>query len=167
MAARVDQHHAQHEAVLTGVVALAGLFSTCVEAFNLIHPSHKYDKDEQFLLARLGLQQARLLIWGDVVGVTSPPASVTDRAVPKHPSSAYPDLKEPTFFSPRDARLDDPDIRTTIEQTLGALVDRSSAHTRDEMMAKFGLKAPKRISDFEPALDTNRLEAFQIGRAHV
>lgn len=152
----------EHEALLAGAITLASLFSSCVEAFGLIHPSHKWDKEEQLLLTRLGLQQARLLIWGSVLGVASPPASVTDRAIPKNPSSVYPDLNEPTFFDPRDPRLDDTQIRTVIEQTLSAIVDRSSASTRDEMMATYGLKPPKRFSTLtEPALDLNRLEAWR------
>ncbi|KYG45237.1 hypothetical protein M433DRAFT_67717 [Acidomyces richmondensis BFW] len=152
----------EHEAALASALALASLFSNCVEAFGLIHPSGKSEKEEQLLLVRLGLQQARLLIWGDIVGISSPPAAVTDRAVPKHPSAAYPDLKEPTFFGARDARLDDPPVRTAIEAALTALVDRSAAGSREEMMAKYGLKPPKRgrIS-YEPALDTTRLEAFR------
>lgn len=154
--------HPDHEAVLTGTIALANLFSTCVEAFNIIHPGHKWDKDEQLLLCRLGIQQARLLIWGDVVGITSPPASVTDRAVPKHPSAAYPDLKEPTFFGARDPRLDEPETRKTIENALSALFDRSPTASREEMMSKYGLKPPKRFAaEYQPALDTNRLEAFR------
>lgn len=154
--------HPQHEALLTGAIALASLFSSCVEAFGLIHPSQKWDKHEQLLLTKLGLQQARLLIWGSVLGISSPPAAVTNRAVPKHPSSAYPDLNEPTFFDPRDPRLDEPQFRTTIEDTLSSIVDRASHLTREEMMAKFGLKPPKRFTVvFEPALDTNRLEFFR------
>lgn len=151
-----------HEAVLTGVVALANLFSNCVEAFGLIHPGQKWQKEEQLLLSRLGIQQARLLIWGDVVGVSSPPKSVTDRAVPKHPSAAYPDLSEPTFFPPRDERLDDTETRKTLEDALSAIVDRSSTASREEMMEKYGLKPPKKFSsDYQQALDTNRLEAFR------
>lgn len=154
--------HPEHEALLTGAVALASLFSSCVEAFGLIHPSHKWDKEEQLLLTRLGLQQARLLIWGSALGVSAPPASVTNRAVPKYPSSAYPDVKEPTFFDTRDPRLDDPNMRTIIEQTLSEIVDRSSTLTREEMMAKYGLKPPKKISmTFEPSMDPNRLESFR------
>ncbi|KAK4496500.1 hypothetical protein PRZ48_012480 [Zasmidium cellare] len=154
--------HPQHEALLTGAIALASLFSSCVEAFGLIHPSQKWDKQEQLLLTRLGLQQARLLIWGSVLGISSPPPTVTNRAVPKHPSSAYPDLSEPTFFDARDPRLDDPQFRTTIEETLSSIVDRASHLTREEMMAKYGLKPPKRFTMvFEPALDTNRLEFFR------
>ncbi len=96
------------------------------------------------------------------MGISSPPASVTDRAVPKHPSAAYPDLKEPTFFQARDARLEDPAVRVTIEEALSEIVDRSSHTTREEMMEKYGLKPPKKFSlDHQPALDTNRLEGFR------
>jgi hypothetical protein len=111
---------------------------------------------------RLGLQQARLLIWGDIVGISSPPKTVTDRAVPKHPSGAYPDVNEPTFFGARDDRLDEPSTRTAVERALSAIVDRSSHATREEMMEKYGLKPPKRFAtDYQPALDTNRLDAFR------
>ncbi|KAK0260911.1 hypothetical protein B0A54_01278 [Friedmanniomyces endolithicus] len=151
-----------HEAALSGALALANLFSNCVEAFGLIHPTHKWEKEEQLLLSRLGIQQARLLIWGDAVGITSPPKSVTNHAVPKHPSSAYPDLTEPTFFGDRDARLDEPTTRTQVEAALSAIVDRSAGYNRTEMMEKYGLKAPKRLSALsEPALDIYRLDAFR------
>jgi hypothetical protein len=152
----------EHEALLPGVMALANLFSNTVEAFGLIRASQRWEREEQLLLSRLGIQQARLLIWGDILGVSSPPPSVTNQAVPKHPSAAYPDLKEPTFFAPRDARLDEPNVRQQIEDALSTIVDRSAHTTRDEMMEKFGLKPPKRFTpDFQPALDTTRLEAFR------
>lgn len=152
----------EHEALLPGVMALANLFSNTVEAFGLIRASQRWEREEQLLLSRLGIQQARLLIWGDILGVSSPPPSVTNQAVPKHPSAAYPDLKEPTFFAPRDARLDEPSVRQQIEDALGSIVDRSAHTTRDEMMEKFGLKPPKRFTpESQPALDTTRLEAFR------
>lgn len=153
----------EHEAVLTGVVALANLFGNCVEAFGLIHPVQKWQKEEQLLLCRLGIQQARLLIWGDVTGACSPPASVTDRAVPKHPSAAYPDLKEPTFFNARDPRLDEPETRVQIEAALTGIMDRSSATaSKDYMEKEFGLRPPKKFAtEYQPALDNNRLEAFR------
>lgn len=152
----------EHEELLPGVMALANLFSNTVEAFGLIRASQKWEREEQLLLSRLGIQQARLLIWGDILGVSSPPPSVTNQAVPKHPSAAYPDLKEPTFFTPRDARLDEPKTRQEVEDALSTIVDRSAHTTRDEMMEKFGLKPPKRFTpDYQPALDTTRLEAFR------
>jgi hypothetical protein len=154
--------HPEHEALLPGVMALANLFSNTVEAFGLIRASQRWEREEQLLLSRLGIQQARLLIWGDILGISSPPSSVTNQAVPKHPSAAYPDLKEPTFFAPRDTRLDEPSTRQQIEDALSTIVDRSAHTTRDEMMEKFGLKPPKRfMPDYQPALDTTRLEAFR------
>lgn len=156
------EQNPSHEGVLLGVVALAALFSNCVEAFGLIRASQKWEKEEQLLLTRLGIQQARLLLWGDALGVSSPPKSVTVSAVPRHPSAAYPDLKEPTFFGARNPRLDEPETRMQIEDALNAIVDRSAHMTREEMMEKFGLKPPKRFtSDYQPALDTTRLEGFR------
>jgi hypothetical protein len=153
---------AGHEAALTGVVALASLFSLCVETFGLIHPSHKWDKEEQRQIARLGLQQTRLLVWGYVLGIASPPTTVTDRAVPRNPSLVYPEPSEPTFFGARDPRLDEPGNRTVIEDALSAIVDRTSGTTREEMMAKYGLKPPRKISiHLERPLDPARLEAFR------
>ncbi|KAM0715578.1 hypothetical protein Q7P37_009076 [Cladosporium fusiforme] len=134
----------EHEALLPGVMALANLFSNTVEAFGLIRASQRWERDEQLLLARLGVQQARLLIWGDILGVSSPP-----------PSSL-------PFSRHAMPRLDEPETRTQIEDALSSIVDRSAHTTRDEMMEKFGLKPPKRFTpDFQPALDTTRLEAFR------
>ncbi|KAH9811157.1 Prion-inhibition and propagation [Teratosphaeria destructans] len=154
--------HPQHEAELAGALALATLFSNCVEAFGLVRASKQWEREEQLLLVRLGLQQARLLIWGDMVGISSPPQTVTRAAVPKHPSAQYPDLKEPTFFVERDGRLDEPQIRTQVEHALSAIVDRSAHATREEMMREFGLKPPKHFSgQLQPAVDSTRLDAFR------
>ncbi|KAF2720733.1 hypothetical protein K431DRAFT_225683 [Polychaeton citri CBS 116435] len=159
---KADNKAVDHEAVLTGVIILAALYSNCVEAFNLIHPGPKWVKDEQLELAKLGIVQARLLIWGDIMGITSPPRSVTNRAVPRHPSAAYPDVKEPTFFTARDHRLDEPAFRTQVEDALNAIADRSAGLSREQMMEKFGLKPPKKfINRYQPATDVNRLEGFR------
>ncbi|KAF2863973.1 hypothetical protein K470DRAFT_209629 [Piedraia hortae CBS 480.64] len=158
-----SQHVEVHEAPLAGALALATMFSQCVEAFGLVHTGSSAH-EERLLLVKLGLQQARLLIWGDIVGVTSPPSTVTNRVVPRHPSATYPDINEPTFFVRRDPRLDDPDVRQKIEATLGSIFDRTlgSGQTRNEMMSLYGLRAPKKPDIFrEPAVDTNRLEAFR------
>jgi hypothetical protein len=45
--------------ILTDVFSLATQFSTCVEAFNLIHPSKDHDHAQKVALAKLGLQQGR------------------------------------------------------------------------------------------------------------
>jgi len=71
--------------ILTDVFSLATQFSTCVEAFNLIHPSKDNDHAQKVALAKLGLQQGRLLIFGDAVGISAPPATIAKHMIPSHP----------------------------------------------------------------------------------
>ena len=119
------------------VLQLAQLFSTCVECFGLIHPSKDYERSQLLLLAQLGIQQARLLAWGDSVNITS-------------------------TNNTRDSRLDVPEIRLKIESCLQSIIDRPSHIHRTTMMEKYGLKPPKRLTIlYQPALDTTRLEVFR------
>jgi hypothetical protein len=88
-------------------------------------------------IAKLGIQQGRLIAWGDMVGITELGPS-------------------------RDSRLEDTEIRTTIEQTLQEIIDRPADMDRASQFEKYGLKPPtKFISSYQPALDTARLESFR------
>ena len=158
-----DSPAVDYEAILTPIVSLASLFRKCVEALDLIQPAHKRQKEEQLLISRLGIEHARLLVWGDIVGICSPSSSVTDRAVPLHPSPSYPDLKEPTFFGPRDPRLDDADavFRKGIEESLRTIVDKLHSD-REDMARRSGICVPKKlVRDNMTPLDANRLESFR------
>lgn len=148
--------------ILTNVLSLATQFSTCVEAFNLIHP-HKYsDEAQKVALAKLGLQQGRLLIFGDAVGISSPPAHIARHMIPSHPGATNPDPNLPVNFGIRDPRLDEPTINKKVRAALDEIAGRPSHLSREELMEKYGLKSPKRFATIEyPALDTNRLEAFR------
>lgn len=120
------------------VLQLAQLFSTCIECFGLIHPSKDYERPQLLLLAQLGIQQARLLAWGDNVGIAS------------------------TDSSMRNPRLDEPETRLKIEKSLQSIVDRPAHVHRTTMMEKYGLKPPKKFTAlYQPALDTTRLEVFR------
>lgn len=148
--------------VLTDVLALATQFSTCVEAFNLIHPHRDSDHAQKVALAKIGIQQGRLLIFGDVVGISSPPATIARHMVPSHPGPTNPDPDLPVNFGIRDARLDEEGYNEKVRAALNEIAGRPSHLTREEMMEKYGLKTPKRLNSIEhPALDTNRLEAFR------
>jgi hypothetical protein len=148
--------------ILTNVLSLATQFSTCVEAFNLIHPEKASDRDQKVALAKLGLQQGRLLIFGDAVGISSPPANIARHMIPSHPGLTNPDPSLPINFSIRDPQLDDPSINEKVRAALDEIAGRPAHLTREELMEKYGLKSPKRFSSIEyPALDTNRLEAFR------
>jgi hypothetical protein len=148
--------------ILTDVFSLATQFSTCVEAFNLIHPSKDHDHAQKVALAKLGLQQGRLLIFGDAVGISAPPATIARYMIPSHPGLTNPDPHLPVNFGVRDSRLDEELINAKIRRALHEIAGRPSNMSRDELMNVYGLKSPKTFSRLEyPALDTNRLEGFR------
>ncbi|KAF2034563.1 hypothetical protein EK21DRAFT_97240 [Setomelanomma holmii] len=148
--------------ILTDVFSLATQFSTCVEAFNLIHPSKDNDHAQKVALAKLGLQQGRLLIFGDAVGISAPPPHIARHMIPSHPGLTNPDPHLPVNFGVRDLKLDDEVINEKVRKALNEIAGRPSNLSRDELMEKYGLKSPKHFSRLEyPALDTNRLEGFR------
>jgi hypothetical protein len=148
--------------ILNDVYTLATQFSTCVEAFNLIHPAKDNDHAQKVALAKLGLQQGRLLIFGDAVGISAPPATIARHMIPSHPGLTNPDPHLPVNFSVRDPKLDDEVVNAKIRKALNEISGRPGNMSRDELMEKYGLKSPKHFSRLEyPALDTNRLEGFR------
>lgn len=147
---------------LSNILSLATQFSTCVEAFNQIHPSKYTDHQQKVALARLGIQQGRLLIFGDAVGISSPPATIARHMIPSHPGATNPDPHLPVNFGVRNPRLDDAATNEKVRAALNEIAGRPAHLSREELMEKYGLKNPKRFTTIEyPALDTNRLEAFR------
>ena len=51
------------------IVALASLFSTCVECFDYFRLGQAFDRDFEILLVQLDLEKFRLLNWGNSVGI--------------------------------------------------------------------------------------------------
>jgi hypothetical protein len=148
--------------VLANVFALAQQFNACVEVFNLIHPSKEWDRAQKVALAKLGIQQGRLLIFGDAVGISSPPAHIAKHMVPSKPGLTNPDPTLPINFGVRDPRLDNPQIYEKVRKAINEIAGRPAYLSREELMEKYGMKSPKRFSAVEyPSLDTNRLEAFK------
>ncbi|CAO2649034.1 Nn.00g099830.m01.CDS01 [Neocucurbitaria sp. VM-36] len=148
--------------ILTDVYSLAMQFSTCVEAFNLIHPSKDHDHAQKVALAKLGLQQGRLLIFGGAVGICAPPATIARHMIPSHPGLTNPDPHLPVNFGVRDPRLDNEIINGKIRRALHEIAGRPQNMSREELMNVYGMKSPKSFARFEyPALDTNRLEGFR------
>lgn len=147
---------------LDKVFSLATQFSTCVEAFNLIHPSKESDHAQRVALAKLGVQQSRLLIFGDAVGISAPPATIARHMIPSHPGLTNPDPHLPVNFGVRDDRLDKDATHEKVRKALNEIAGRPGYLSRDELMEKYGMKTPKRFNMLEhPALDTNRMEAFR------
>ncbi|KAH6612740.1 prion-inhibition and propagation-domain-containing protein [Boeremia exigua] len=148
--------------ILDKVFSLATQFGTCVEAFNLIHPSKESDHAQKVALAKLGVQQGRLLIFGDAVGISAPPATIARHMIPSHPGLTNPDPHLPVNFGVRDSRLEDDPTYEKVRKALSEIAGRPGHLSRDDLMEKYGLKSPKRFNMLEhPALDTNRMEAFR------
>jgi len=59
-------------AVASGVT-LASLFKVCFEAFDLIQTARNRDADLQKLALRFNIEKCRLYVWGEAMGLTSPP----------------------------------------------------------------------------------------------
>jgi hypothetical protein len=55
-----------------GVVALASLFSTCVECFDYFKAGEALEEDFDLTLVKLDIEKTRLLIWGNNVGILKP-----------------------------------------------------------------------------------------------
>ncbi|KAF2454419.1 prion-inhibition and propagation-domain-containing protein [Lineolata rhizophorae] len=52
-----------------GAVGLAGLFTSCVEAFGYFKATQTLDADLDILLVKLDIEKAKLLVWGNAVGI--------------------------------------------------------------------------------------------------
>lgn len=95
-----------------GVVALASLFSTCVECFDYVQLAKTHGRDYEILSTRLDVEKTLLLQWGSRVGL----------------------LSEGT----QDARLGQPDTRATVERVLNCI--RMLLTDADDLRAKYGLE---------------------------
>ncbi|KAI8625427.1 prion-inhibition and propagation-domain-containing protein [Xylariaceae sp. FL1651] len=53
------------------IIGVAGLFSSCVDAFSYFKLAQHANKEVEVVLLKLDIEKARLLIWGDNVGIYS------------------------------------------------------------------------------------------------
>ena len=68
-----------------GAVALASLFSTCLECFDYFKAAQSLSSDLEILVNKLDCQKERLLTWGDLIGIskTAEEGRVADLDTPK------------------------------------------------------------------------------------
>jgi hypothetical protein len=52
-----------------GIISLAGLFSTCIDAFAFLQAGQSLERDLKIVLVKLDIEKARLLSWGNAVGI--------------------------------------------------------------------------------------------------
>ncbi|KAH7173922.1 prion-inhibition and propagation-domain-containing protein [Fusarium flagelliforme] len=53
------------------IIGVAGLFSSCVDAFSYFKLAQHANREVEIVLLKLDIEKARLLIWGDYIGIFS------------------------------------------------------------------------------------------------
>lgn len=81
----------------TGIISLASLFSTCVEAFAYVKAGKSLERNFSILLVKLDVEKARLVSWGNAIGIAR------------------------ALDSGRDDTLNDPAIEETIKSVLESI----------------------------------------------
>ena len=55
--------------LVVGTVALASLFSTCVECWDYFDSVRSYGREYELLATKLEVERTRFMIWGDLIGL--------------------------------------------------------------------------------------------------
>ncbi|KAI9812045.1 MAG: hypothetical protein M1827_004938 [Pycnora praestabilis] len=117
------------------ILALAGLFSTCVECWQYIDSARSHGRDYELLTTKLDVEKTRLLIWGDMIGIFR------------------------TTADGRNKVLDSPEVARVIERILNCII---TVFTDSQaLVSRYGLVRTKLEAndDLPPAqsLSTNQL----------
>lgn len=149
------------EAEFLNVLVLASLFYNTLKSFDNIHSSLNDFKDEKVYLAQLGIEQARLLIWGEQMGIFSLPPSLTFM-------ESEEDRKNMT---PRDSRLDDEEVRVNLEGLMNSIIHTlSNPNDNDADLDTTGLRPLPRGGAQaleQPAADLTRMKNFEDSYKHL
>lgn len=117
------------------VASLAGVFTSCIQCFDLIRLGSEFGNDYGKCLLRLDVSKLRLARWGWSVGLGEPPAVNTDfhptesdiRTAQKLLSSIYETFQDVEKASKKYPNVDDPrskeipDESTALEQNIQRL----------------------------------------------
>lgn len=126
-----------------GIVALAGLFSTCVECWEYFQSAQSLERDYALLATKLEVEKTRFLMWGNTIGVVTP-----DR---------------------RDINLDLPHVPPLVEKILNCMIVIFT--DSEALVSKYGLQqtkpaehdscAPGLIAQ-RTTLSSNQLSKFKL-----
>ncbi|KAG9533002.1 hypothetical protein E4T50_06787 [Aureobasidium sp. EXF-12298] len=149
------------EAEFLNVLVLASLFYNTLKSFDNIHSSLNDFKDEKVYLAQLGIEQARLLIWGEQMGIFSLPPSLTFLETEEGRQN----------MTPRDPRLDDDEVRVNLEGLMNSIIHTlSNPNDNDSDLDTTGLRPLPRGGAQaleQPAADLTRMKNFEDSYKHL
>ncbi|KAK3369520.1 prion-inhibition and propagation-domain-containing protein, partial [Lasiosphaeria ovina] len=133
--------------LVVGVLGIAGLFSSCVENFDIVVKARGFGEDYDLLCTQLSLQRVRFILWGETLGIV------------------------PGSSTPYNDRLNDDNIRPAIESTLHHL--RSLCQKADLVTGRYDLQdsvAAQALEDAQPASSVGLIifrERFESFRARI
>ncbi|RPB01166.1 hypothetical protein L873DRAFT_690876 [Choiromyces venosus 120613-1] len=107
--------------VALGIAGLAGLFTTCLQLFDLVSTAKSHGSACQTLLCKLEVEQVLLLKWGEAVGIFN--SQNSDR-----------EERNETY----NKRLDDTLIRRAVFNILSCL--KATFEDTNNLVAKYGLQ---------------------------
>jgi len=149
------------EAEFLNVLVLASLFYNTLKSFDNIHSSLNDFKDEKVYLAQLGIEQARLLIWGEQMGIFSLPPSLLSMETEEGRQN----------MTPRDSRLDDDEVRVNLEGLMNSIIHTlSNPNDNDSDLDTTGLRPLPRGGAQaleQPAADLTRMKNFEDSYKHL
>lgn len=156
-----------NDALVASVVALASLFNNTVQCFGTIHSQLNDENYEKMLLVQLGIEQARLMIWGDLVGIFSPPAALAAQSGALAPDTS---VSRPHYTRPRDERLEEDATRSAVDAALTTLLNTLATPTEEAIAsAKYARPYQNGLVPWQkgyahaldqPAVNSDRLDAF-------
>ncbi|KAG0633045.1 prion-inhibition and propagation-domain-containing protein [Tuber brumale] len=107
--------------VALGIAGLAGLFTTCLQLFDLVSTAESHGSACQTLLCKLEVEQVLLLKWGEAVGIFNPQSSDCEE-------------RNETY----NKRLGDTPIRRAVFNILSCL--KTTLEDTNNLVAKYGLQ---------------------------
>lgn len=127
------------------ILAIAGLYSSCIDVFEQIRAARSFGKDYEILITRYDVRKARFLQWGDGIGL------LNEASKDRHPA------------------LDQPEMLPMVEKLLHCikmlLTDTESLKTKYRLKYVSAEEQPQQELRMETVVSCRRRDLFKISYA--
>jgi len=136
------------------VIGVAGVFTACIDAFGYFKLYQNATRDIEVVLLKLDIEKARLLIWGENVGILSP-----NRRYPQLLDERVAELIDKILTKIRELLTDSDKLRTSYGvRTLDSSVSQAVDYISAKSLAIFKRSASRFL-----ARNSTRLASFARG----